>query len=156
MKYREAMGICHSWHLTINNKDYLCTVDCNNTFPLVKHMEGFSTDNLMKTCNIIFPEYRLFSKTVFNVCLKFISERCKNFCKRFGIWHAISSSYNHQSKGQAEACVKFMENNEKCYKTNSDIYVLFITDKSNTNKPQTKKSSHTHIQQTVKMPIAKI
>ena len=36
----------------INDKHYLCIVDCHSKFPVVKQVEGNSADNLVKKCNI--------------------------------------------------------------------------------------------------------
>ena len=39
-----------------SNKYYPCIVDYHSKFPVVKEVEGLSTDILMKTCKIIFLE----------------------------------------------------------------------------------------------------
>ena len=57
------MGICWDDIFTISKKYYLCIVDSHCKFPVIKQVEGFSTDNLMKTCKIIFSEYKLPSKS---------------------------------------------------------------------------------------------
>ena len=48
----------------IYNKNCFCIVDYHSKFPVMKWMEGFSTDNLIKACKIIFSECRLPSKIV--------------------------------------------------------------------------------------------
>ena len=52
---------------TLYNRNYLCIVDYHSQFLVVKQVEGFSTENLMKTCKIIFWECGLPSKTVSDV-----------------------------------------------------------------------------------------
>ena len=42
-----------------NNNHYLCTKDYQIKFPTIKQVERFSTDNLIKTCKIIFSQYIL-------------------------------------------------------------------------------------------------
>ena len=40
-----------------NNKNYLCIVDYNSKFPVVKRLEGLSAENLSNAVKIIFAEY---------------------------------------------------------------------------------------------------
>ena len=40
-----------------NNKNYLCVVDYNSKFPVVKRLEGLSAENPINTIKIIFTEY---------------------------------------------------------------------------------------------------
>ena len=40
-----------------NNKNYLCIVNYHSKFPVVKRMEGLSTENLIATAKVIFAEY---------------------------------------------------------------------------------------------------
>ena len=40
-----------------NNKNHLCIVDYHSKFPVVKRMEGLSTENLITTAKVIFAEY---------------------------------------------------------------------------------------------------
>ena len=40
-----------------NNKNYLCVVDYNSKFPVIKRLEGLSAENLINTIKIIFAEY---------------------------------------------------------------------------------------------------
>ena len=44
-------------------------------------MEGFSADNLIKPCNVIFSECGLPSKIVSDVGTNLVSEKVKNFCR---------------------------------------------------------------------------
>ena len=81
---------------TIDNKCYLHIVDYHSKFPIIEQVEGFGTENLIKTCKI-FLEYGLTRKMVSDVSTNFISEKFENVCKRLHIHHAVSSSYNHQS-----------------------------------------------------------
>ena len=48
----EMMGIYWSWPL-LNNKHYLCIVDYHINVPIMKQVEGFIADNLIKTCTNI-------------------------------------------------------------------------------------------------------
>ena len=43
----------------MNNKMSLCNLDYNSKFSVMKLMDGFTTDSLIKTCKIIFAEDRL-------------------------------------------------------------------------------------------------
>ena len=48
----------------IDKKHYLSTIDYHSKFPVIKQVEGFNTDNLIKTGKSIFSEYELSSKIV--------------------------------------------------------------------------------------------
>ena len=56
----------------------------------------------------------------------YISEQLNNFCRWIDILHVVLSSYNHQSDGQADACIKSCQkNSEICYET-KDIYMALL------------------------------
>ena len=38
----------------------------------------------------------------------------------------MALSYNHQSNGEAEVCIKFVKRNIKCFETNTDIYLALL------------------------------
>ena len=57
----------------------------------------------------------------------FISEKFKNFCNSLNIEQTISSSYNHQSSGQVEACIKFIKCSiKKCVDSSSHIHIALL------------------------------
>ena len=41
----------------LNNKYYLCTVDCHSKFSEVKKVEGLSADSLVSTFKVVLSEY---------------------------------------------------------------------------------------------------
>ena len=41
---------------TINKKLYLCVVDYQRKFSIIKHLQTLSTDNLIKVCKTIFSD----------------------------------------------------------------------------------------------------
>ena len=47
---------------TINNKHYLCIVEYHSKFPVMKQVEGFRPDNLIKPPKIFFFKYGLPSR----------------------------------------------------------------------------------------------
>ena len=65
---------------TINDKHYLC-IDYHSTFLVMKQVERFSADNLIKSCKIIFSEYRLLSKISSDGGTTFVSEKFEEFYK---------------------------------------------------------------------------
>ena len=40
-----------------NNKNYLCIIDYHSKFPVVKRLEGLSTENLIATAKVLFTDY---------------------------------------------------------------------------------------------------
>ena len=63
--------------------------------------------------SLIFREYGLPSKTVSDMGTNYVSEKLKEFCMSLCIHHAVSLSNNHESNGQAEACIKFVKRSMK-------------------------------------------
>ena len=68
---------------TVNNKHFLCIVDYHIKFPIVKQVEGFTADNLMKTYKLIFSEYRLWQD----------SSRCRHTLFR-KIWKLLQKAWH--------------------------------------------------------------
>ena len=69
----------------INNKYFLCIVDYHSKIPIVKQVEEFSTDKLIKNMQDYFSDYGLPSKIVSDMDTDFVSDTFENFCERFGI-----------------------------------------------------------------------
>ena len=92
-----------------NNKNYLCLVDYHSKFPVVKRMEGLSTENLITTTKIIFTEYGIPHKIMSDTGTKFVSGKLKMFGSSLNIEQSVSSAYHHQSNGQVKACIKFIK-----------------------------------------------
>ena len=67
MKYQGGCGNLEADIFAVNIKPYICVVNCHRKFPVVKQVEGFSTDNLIKTCNINISGYGLPSEIVSDV-----------------------------------------------------------------------------------------
>ena len=92
-----------------NNKNYLCTVDYHSKFPVVKRMEGLSTDNLIATAKVIFAEYGMPCKLMSDAGTNFVSDKFRKFRSSLNIEQAVSSAYHHQSNGWVKACIKFIK-----------------------------------------------
>ena len=92
-----------------NNKNHLCIVDYHSKFPVIKRMEGLSTESLIATIKVIFAEYRISHKLMSDAGTNFISDKLRKFCSRLNMEQAVSSAYHHQSNGQVEACIKFIK-----------------------------------------------
>ena len=71
--------------ITFNNKHYLCIVDYHSKFPIVKNTEDLSADSLILTCKIIFAEYGIPKKIMYDSGSNFISDNFKAFCKSLNI-----------------------------------------------------------------------
>ena len=68
-----------------------------------------------------------FKKITSDAGTNFVSEKSWDFCRHLNIYQAVSSSYNHQSSGQVETCIKFMKHTIKeCFHTNDDIYIALL------------------------------
>ena len=73
-----------------NNKNYLCKLDYHSKFPVIKSMEGLSTESLIATTKVIFAEYGAPHKLMSDAGTSFISDKFKMFCSRLNIKVAVS------------------------------------------------------------------
>ena len=106
------------------NKHYLCIVDYNRKFPVIKRLESLSADNLINVVKTIFAKYGIPHKLMSDVVTNFISDKFYQFCKLVNIEQATSSAYHHQSNGQVEACIKFIKDMfKKCDDSGRDINI---------------------------------
>ena len=83
-----------------NNKNYLCLVDYNSKFPVIKRLEGPSAENLINAVKIIFMEYGIPHKLMSDAGTNFVSDRFWKFCKAINIEQATSLVYHHQVTGR--------------------------------------------------------
>ena len=112
--------------LTIHNRNYLCTVDYHNRFPVIKKIDDLSADSLLLTCKIIFSEYSLPWKIMSDSGGNFISDKFKTFCRSLIREQAFSSSYHHENNRQVEACIKLIKQTLKCFDTKSDPHISLL------------------------------
>ena len=73
-----------------HNKSYLCIVDYNSKFPIVKRLDGLSAENLINTIKIILTEYGIPQKIMSDTGTNFVSDRFHQFCKTINLDQAIS------------------------------------------------------------------
>ena len=106
----EVLGV-DIFHLS--NKNYLCIVHYHSKFPVIKRMEGLSTESLITATKIIFVEYVIPHRLMSDTGTNFVSEKFRSFCSRLNINQAVSSVYHHQSNGQVKACIKFIKHTRK-------------------------------------------
>ena len=81
-------------------------------------------------CKIMFPEYG-FSKKMLDVSTKSVSEKFRDFYRKLNIRYTVSSSYQHPSNVQEEACIKFVKQvMKKLYDINADVNLALLQMKS--------------------------
>ena len=61
-----------------NNKNYLCVVDYNSKFPVVKRLEGLSAENHINIEQAVSLAYHHQSNRQVKTCIKFIKCTFKN------------------------------------------------------------------------------
>ena len=104
-----------------NNVNYLCVVDYNSKFPIIRRLQGLLAEHLINAVTAIFAEYGIPQKIMSDAGTNFVSERFMQFCKSISIEQAVSSAYHHQSNGQVEACIKFIKCTfKKCTESGRD------------------------------------
>ena len=59
----------------LNNKNYLYIIDYQSKFPVIKRMEGLSTESLIVTIKVIFVEYGIPCRLMSDAGTNFISEK---------------------------------------------------------------------------------
>ena len=96
-----------------NNKNYLCIVDYNSKFPMVKRIEGLSAESLITTIKVIFAECGIPPKLMSDAGTNFVSEEFQRFCNSINVEQAVSLAYHHQSNRQIEVCIKFVKHTLK-------------------------------------------
>ena len=93
---------------TLHYINYLCIVDYHSKFPVIKITGDLSADSLILKCKIIFAEFGIPKKIISDSGGNFISDKFKKFNRSLNTEQAFSSSYNHQSNRQVEACMKLI------------------------------------------------
>ena len=107
-----------------NNKNYLCIVDYNSKFPIVKRLDGLPADNPTNAVKTIFVEYGIPHKLMSDAGTNFTSDRFQKFCRAINVELATLSAYHHQSNGLVTACSKFIKQTfKKCAKSGRDIHM---------------------------------
>ena len=110
-----------------NNKNYLCVVDYHSKFPMVKRLEGLSAENLIATVKVIFTEYGILHKLMWDAATHFVSDKFWKFCSSINVKQAVLSAYHHQSNGQVKACIKFIKwTFRKCANSDGDINLALL------------------------------
>ena len=110
-----------------NNINYLCVVDYNSKFPIVKKLQGLSMEHLINAVTAIFAEYGIPHKIMSNAGTNFVSERFRWFCKSINVEQAVSLVYHHQSNRQVEACIKFIKGTfKKCADSGRDKNIALL------------------------------
>ena len=67
------------------NKHYLCIVDYNSKFPVIKRLDGLSAENLINTVKIIFAKYGIPQKIMSDAGTNFIADMFWQFCRSVNI-----------------------------------------------------------------------
>ena len=92
-----------------NNVNYLCVVDYNSTFPVIRRLQGLLAEHLINAVTAIFTEYVIPQRIMSDAGTNFVSERFRQFCKSINIEQAVSLAYHHQSNEQVEVCITFIK-----------------------------------------------
>ena len=110
-----------------NNRNYLCVIDYNSKFPIIKRLEGLLAENLINMVKMIFAEYGIPQKIMSDAGTNFFSDRFQQFCKTINVEQAVSLAYHHQSNGCVEACIKFIKCTfKKCANLGRDINIALL------------------------------
>ena len=110
-----------------NNRNYLCIIDYHSKFPVVKRLEGLSTENLITRVKVIFTEYGILHKIMSDAGTNFVLDRFRKFCSSLNIKQAVLSAYHHQSNGQVETCIKFIKHTfRKCANSGGGINMALL------------------------------
>ena len=81
----------------LNNINYLCIVDYNSKFPVIRKLQGLLAEHLINVVTAIFAKYGIPQKIMSDAGSNFVSEKVRWFCKSINVEPAVSSAYHHQS-----------------------------------------------------------
>ena len=110
-----------------NNINYICVVDYNSKFPIIRKLQGLSAEHLINAVSAIFAKYGIQQKLMSDAGTNFVSEKFRHFCKSINVEQAVSSAYHHQSNGQVEACIKFIKRTfKKCAESGRDKNIALL------------------------------
>ena len=96
-----------------NNKNYLCVVDYHSKFPVVKRLEGLSTESPIATIKVIFTEYSIPCRLMPDTGMNFVSDKFQKFSNSINVEQAVLLVYHHQSNRLVKACIKFVKHTFK-------------------------------------------
>ena len=129
-------------------KIYCALVDCYSKFLVVKKMDSTLDEDLIKATKVVFAEFGLPKKLLLDAGTNSVSERFKEFFRWLNIDQVMISSYQYQSNGQIEACIKFMKDTiKKCRKNNNDVNFALLKIRPTLITTGIQQSSYTDVQQ---------
>ena len=129
-----------------NNINYLCVVDYNSKFSIIRKLQALLAEHLINAVTAIFAKYGIPCKIMSDADTNFVSERFRQFCKSINVEQAVSSAYHHQSNGQVEACIKFIKHTfKKCADSSRDKNITLLQICTNANTPRLATSSNTNV-----------
>ena len=73
-----------------NNINYLCVVDYNSKFHIVRKLQRLSVEHLINAVTAIFAEYGILQKIMSDTGTNFVSEKVRQFCKSINVEEAVS------------------------------------------------------------------
>ena len=75
---------------------------------MIKKTDNLSADSLISTLKIVIADYGIPKRVMSDAGGNFVSKKFQIFCNSLNIEQAIFSSYHHQSNGQVESCIQFI------------------------------------------------
>ena len=88
-----------------NDNNFLCIAEYHTKFSIVMEIERPLAEYLKKYVKIIFVRYRIISEIVPDIGTNSLSEKFTEFSRKLNIEQDMSSSYNHLSNRNEEACI---------------------------------------------------
>ena len=110
-----------------NNINYLCVVDYNSKFPIIRKLQGLLAEHLINAVSAIFIEHGIPQNLMSDTGTKFVPEKFRHFSKSINVEQVASLAYHHQSNRQVEACIKFIKRMfKKCAKSGRDKNIALL------------------------------
>ena len=91
---------------TVKNITLLYIIDYYSKFPVIKKTDSLLAANLFRVVKIVFAEFGLPKKIVYDAGTNFMSDKYRHLCRQMNMELVITSLYNHQSNSQVVACIK--------------------------------------------------
>ena len=120
---------------TINQKDYLITVDFYSDFWEVDKLGDTRSKTVIRHTKQQFARHGIPMKIITDNGPQFVSQDFENFTKEWDINHITSSPKYSQSNGKAESAVKIAKTLiRKAQMENTDIYLTILDFRNTPNK----------------------
>ena len=124
--------------MTINNQDYLITVDHYSNFWEIDRLYNTTSKSVIHKLKMHFSRNGICDEITTDNGPQFASEEFRKFSKEWSLEHKLTSPRHPQSNGRAELAVKSAKNIlKKATQTKQDVYLAILHHRNTPNSQGT-------------------